>query len=145
NRFILIDDNSTTGRTFTGLKMFIEEHGGTVVDTYAPTVGQDMAEKMTTTDETWAELERYGIENIKAFAQQQGIKREITQKGLSEYEGRTLWQKYEKYNAQNGNRRADERSLLSRGSQLKGSSGNPEEVGRRGQGEERQRQIIKDT
>ena len=44
--FLLIDDNSTTGRTFKGLEGFI------VVGYYAMTTGQDMSEKMITTDET---------------------------------------------------------------------------------------------
>ena len=50
--FLLIDDNSTTGRTFKGLEGFIEDNGGKVVGYYAMTTGQDMSEKMITTDET---------------------------------------------------------------------------------------------
>ena len=50
--FLLIYDNSTTGRTFKGLEGFIEDNGGKVVGYYAMTTGQDMSEKMITTDET---------------------------------------------------------------------------------------------
>lgn len=51
-KFILIDDNSSTRRTFVGLRNFIEENGGRVIGYYTLTTGHDQSEKMVTTDET---------------------------------------------------------------------------------------------
>ena len=40
------------------------------------TTGQDMSEKMITTDETWEKLKQFGIEKIRNFAESEGIRRE---------------------------------------------------------------------
>ena len=94
--FLLIDDNSTTGRTFKGLEGFIEDNGGKVVGYYAMTTGQDMSEKMITTDETWEKLKQFGIEKIRNFAESEGIRREISRNGLTERETRELIRQYRK-------------------------------------------------
>ena len=94
--FLLIDDNSTTGRTFKGLEGFIEDNGGKVVGYYAMTTGQDMSEKMITTDETWEKLKQLGIEKIRNFAESEGIRREISRNGLTERETRELIRQYRK-------------------------------------------------
>ena len=46
------------------------------------TTGQDMSEKMITTDETWEKLKQFGIEKIRNFAESEGIRREISRNGL---------------------------------------------------------------
>ena len=94
--FLLIDDNSTTGRTFKGLEGFIEDNGGKVVGYYAMTTGQDMSEKMIATDETWEKLKQFGIEKIRNFAESEGIRREISRNGLTERETRELIRQYKK-------------------------------------------------
>ena len=94
--FLLIDDNSTTGRTFKGLEGFIEDNGGKVVGYYAMTTGQDMSEKMITTDETQKKVERIGIGKIRGFAESEGIRREISRNGLTERETRELIRQYRK-------------------------------------------------
>lgn len=94
--FLLIYDNSTTGRTFKGLEGFIEDNGGKVVGYYAMTTGQDMSEKMITTDETWEKLKQFGIEKIRNFAESEGIRREISRNGLTERETRELIRQYRK-------------------------------------------------
>jgi len=87
--YYLIDDNSTTGRTFKALQKFIEDNGGTVVGYYAMTVGGDSSEKMRISDSTWNEVKKIGIENLRKFAEREGINREISKEGLTERE----WQK----------------------------------------------------
>ena len=94
--FLLIYDNSTTGRTFKGLEGFIEDNGGKVVGYYAMTTGQDMSEKMITTDETWEKLKQFGIEKIRNFAESEGIRSEISRNGLTERETRELIRQYRK-------------------------------------------------
>ena len=94
--FLLIDDNSTTGRTFKGLEGFIEDNGCKVVGYYAMTTGQDMSEKMITTDETWEKLKQFGIEKIRNFAESEGIRREISRNGLTERETREFIRQYKK-------------------------------------------------
>ena len=94
--FLLIDDNSTTGRTFKGLEGFIEDNGDKVVGYYAMTTGQDMSEKMITTDETQKKVERIGIGKIRGFAESEGIRREISRNGLTERETRELIRQYRK-------------------------------------------------
>ena len=89
-KFVLIDDNSTTGRTFVGLKNFLEENGGEVVGYYALTTGQDQSEKMITTDGTWNKLLSLGLDEVKDFAEEEGIKREISREGLTERETQEL-------------------------------------------------------
>ncbi len=54
------------------------------------TTGQDMSEKMITTDETWEKLKQFGIEKIRNFAESEGIRREISRNGLTERETREL-------------------------------------------------------
>ena len=101
-KFVLIDDNSTTGRTFVGLKNFLEENGGEVVGYYALTTGQDQSEKMITTDETWNELLDLGLDKVKDFAEKEGIKREISKHGLTEREAQEL---IKQFRSTNGNAR----------------------------------------
>ena len=98
-KFILIDDNSTTGRTFVGLKNFIEENSGEVVSYYALTTGQDQSEKMITTDETWNELLNLGLDEVKDFAEKEGIKREISNLGLTERETQELLKHFKREGA----------------------------------------------
>ena len=98
-KFVLIDDNSTTGRTFVGLKNLIEEYGGKVVGYYALTTGQDQSEKMITTKETWEELLGLGFNKVKEFAEKEGIKREISRPGLSERESQELIKQFRRENA----------------------------------------------
>jgi len=93
-KFVLIDDNSTTGKTFIGLKNIIEENGGNVVGYYALTTGQDQSEKMVTTDKTWKEVTNIGLDKVKDFAEKEGIKREISKLGLSERETQELIKRY---------------------------------------------------
>ena len=50
------------------------------------TTGQDMSEKMITTDETWEKLKQFGIEKIRNFVESEGIRREISRNGLTERE-----------------------------------------------------------
>ena len=97
-KFVLVDDNSTTGRTFVGLRNFIEENGGEVVGYYALTTGQDQSEKMITTNETWNKLLDLGIDEVKAFAEREGIKREISKLGLTERETQELIKRFEREN-----------------------------------------------
>ena len=115
-KFVLIDDNCTTGRTFVGLKNFIEENGGEVVGYYALTTGQDQSEKMITTDGTWNKLLNLGLDEVKDFAEKEGIKREISKHGLAERETQELIKQFRRKNADS--RRGDEdvaRSERSRG------------------------------
>jgi len=91
----LVDDNATTGRTFNGLRLFIEDHGGKIIGYYSLTAGHDESEKMAVTSETWAKLEPV-LDEITAFAKKEGIKREITKTGLTEREANELYTKYEK-------------------------------------------------
>ena len=60
------------------------------------TTGQDMSEKMITTDETWEKLKQFGIEKIRNFAESEGIRREISRNGLTERETRELIRQYRK-------------------------------------------------
>lgn len=60
------------------------------------TTGQDMSEKMITTDETWEKLKQFGIEKIRNFAESEGIRREISRNGLTERETRELIRQYKK-------------------------------------------------
>ena len=60
------------------------------------TTGQDMPEKMITTDETWKKVERIGIGKIRSFAESEGIRREISRNGLTERETRELIRQYRK-------------------------------------------------
>ena len=60
------------------------------------TTGQDMSEKMITTDETWKKVERIGIGKIRGFAESEGIRREISRNGLTERETRELIRQYRK-------------------------------------------------
>jgi len=101
-RFVLIDDNSTTGRTFVGLKNFIEENGGEVVGYYALTTGQDQSEKMITTDGTWNKLLNLGIGKVRNFAEKEGIKREISKHGLTEREAQELIKRFRRKNVDSG-------------------------------------------
>ena len=48
------------------------------------TTGQDMSEKMITTDETWEKIKQFGIEKIRNFAESEAIRREISRNGLTE-------------------------------------------------------------
>ncbi len=104
-KFVLIDDNSTTGRTFVGLKNFLEENGGEVVGYYALTTGQDQSEKMVTTDETWNKIVSLGIDAVRDFAEKEGVKREISKRGLTERESQVLVRQFEreKGNTRRGN------------------------------------------
>ena len=95
-RFVLIDDNATTGRTFVGLRNFIEENGGEVVGYYALTTGQDQSEMLITTNETWNKLLDLGLDEVKAFAERKGIKREISQRGLTERETQELIKRFKR-------------------------------------------------
>lgn len=88
--FVLIDDNSTTGRTFVGLRNFLEENGGSVVGYYALTTGKDQSEKMVTTDKTWNKIVSLGIDAVRDFAKEEGVKREISKRGLTERESQIL-------------------------------------------------------
>ena len=60
------------------------------------TTGQDMSEKMITTDETWEKLKQFGIEKIRNFAESEEIRREISRNGLTERETRELIRQYRK-------------------------------------------------
>lgn len=60
------------------------------------TTGQDMSEKMITTDETWEKLKQFGIEKIRNFAESEGIRREISRNRLTERETRELIRQYRK-------------------------------------------------
>lgn len=60
------------------------------------TTGQDMSEKMITTDETWKKVERIRIGKIRSFAESEGIRREISRNGLTERETRELIRQYRK-------------------------------------------------
>lgn len=60
------------------------------------TTGQDMSEKMITTDETWEKIKQFGIEKIRNFAESEGIRREISRNGLTERETRELIRQYRK-------------------------------------------------
>ena len=60
------------------------------------TTGQDMSEKMITTDETWEKLKQFGIEKIRNFAESEGIRSEISRNGLTESETRELIRQYRK-------------------------------------------------
>ena len=60
------------------------------------TTGQDMSEKMITTDETQKKVERIGIGKIRGFAESEGIRREISRNGLTERETRELIRQYRK-------------------------------------------------
>lgn len=91
----LVDDNATTGRTFNGLRLFIEEHGGKIIGYYSLTAGHDESEKMAVTNDTWAMIEPL-INDVKAFAKKEGIKREITKTGLTEREANELYARFEK-------------------------------------------------
>lgn len=100
-KFILVDDNVTTGRSFIGLKNFIEENGGQVVDYYAPTKGTDWSEKLIASDETWKKIldlnEEFvskGKPSIYEFAEMSKLKREISQKGLTEREAEEFYRRY---------------------------------------------------
>ena len=124
-KFILVDDNVTTGRSFIGLKMFIEENGGTVVDLYAPTKGQDASEKITVTDETWAEI-KADIDGIVEFSKKESIKREISQKGLSEREGQELLKQYKRFSE--GKNEQNSRTSYEGD---EGNSGSTEKTGRK--------------
>lgn len=60
------------------------------------TTGQDMSEKMITTDETWEKLKQFGIEKIRNFAESEGIRREISRNGLTERRNTRLIRQYRK-------------------------------------------------
>ena len=92
-KFIVVDDNSTSGRTFKGLIYFIEELGGEVVDCYASTVGGDKSALHFVSNETWERFLELGIEKIKQFAVNEGILRDISQRGLTENEAQTLYKR----------------------------------------------------
>ncbi len=93
-RFFLVDDNSTTGRTFNGLARFIQNNGGEVVGYYSATVGRDSAEKMVVTDATWAAIKEEGIDNVRDFAEKNGVQRTVSRNGLSEREAEELLSHY---------------------------------------------------
>lgn len=97
--------NSTTGRTFVGLRNFLEENGGKVVGYYALTTGQDQSEKMVTTDKTWNKIVSLGIDAVRDFAEKEGVKREISKRGLTERESQVLVRQFEreKGNTRRGN------------------------------------------
>ncbi len=97
--FVLIDDNSTTGRTFVGFRNFLEENGGKVAGYYALTTGQDQSEKMVTTDKTWNEIVSLGIDAVRDFAENEGVKREISKRGLTERESQILVSQFKRKKA----------------------------------------------
>lgn len=60
-RFVIFDDNISTGKTATALRDFIEENGGTVLGYASLTKGRDSTDNMAITPEQYADLkERYG-------------------------------------------------------------------------------------
>ena len=87
---------------YIGLKNLLEEYGGKVVGYYALTTGQDQSEKMITTNETWGELLRLGLNKVKEFAEKEGIKREISRLGLSERETQELIKRFRREKAISG-------------------------------------------
>ena len=108
-RFILIDDNSTSGRTFAGLRSFIEDNGGEVVDYYAPTIGQDNSEVNRVTKEYWEENFANDLEAITSFAKKEGIQREISPKGLTQNEAETLIKRFKPEHSNSRNTSTDGR------------------------------------
>ena len=88
------------------------------------TTGQDMSEKMITTDETQKKVERIGIGKIRGFAESEGIRREISRNGLTERETRELIRQYRKkvdkrgidsFMSKNGETRAEIRRVYENG------------------------------
>ena len=71
--------------------------------------GHDQSEKLITTDKTWDIINSY-IEGYREFARKEGIKRDITQTGLTERESRELIRQ-RKIAEGSGTRKADERGL----------------------------------
>lgn len=129
-KFILIDDNSTTGRTFNGLKSYIEENGGTVEGYYALTVGQDASEKMTVNENTWKKATDIGIEKLKQFAKEEGVKREISRQGLTERECQELVNRWEKRRlSDTGRRTEDDRASSGKTQGVQGVSARDGETG----------------
>lgn len=89
-RFVLIDDNTSYGSTFRGLRNFVEEHGGNVVGAYALTVGGDNSSYIDTTDATWEELEKEGLDNAERVAREHGFTGEFSRRGLGERRAQSL-------------------------------------------------------
>lgn len=77
----------------------IEHLKGEVVGYYALTTGQDQSEKMITTDGTWNKLLNLGLDKVKDFAEKEGIKREISKRGLTERETQELIKQFRRKNA----------------------------------------------
>ena len=48
------------------------------------TTGQDMSEKMITTDETWEKIKQFGIEKIRKFVESEMIEYKKSRKRLKE-------------------------------------------------------------
>lgn len=89
-RFVLIDDNTSYGSTFRGLRNFIEEHGGEVVGAYALTVGGDNSAYIDVTDSTWEKLEKEGLDNAERIARENGFTGEFGRRGLGERRAQNL-------------------------------------------------------
>lgn len=124
-KFILIDDNCSTGRTFVELKRFIEKNGGTVVDYYASTVGADSAEKMLMTEKNWRRINSK-LKEYMQFAEKNGIERKISRKGLTEREGQELLKQYKRFSE--GKNEQNSRTSYEGN---EGSSGSTEKTGRK--------------